>query len=427
MKIALLGYGVEGESAYRYYSQLYPRAEFIVLDNAMDPKNTIPDNVEFRGGVESFLNIDADIVVRTPAVSPSKISSRGIVTSVTKEFFEKCPAPIIGVTGTKGKGTTCTLIAKMLEAAGRKVWLVGNIGVPALDIIDDVKAEDIVVYELSSFQLWDLEKSPETAVVLLIEPDHLNVHKDFEDYVAAKGNITRYQQESDFVIYHPTNEQSRKIALLSTGIKKRYHSKGGAYIKDDAIYIDTKKVCTISDVALPGVHNLENVCAAVTAVWSYTKDIDAIAHAIRSFTGLPHHIEKVREFEGVAYYDDSYSSAFAATLAAVKSFTQPVILIVGGFDRGIDVTSFVEQLTQQQNLKRIVAVGQTRELLVPLLYRRGMNATEVNGSMDIVVKTARREASPGDIVLLSPGFASFDQYKNFVDRGEKFQKEVESL
>lgn len=427
MKIALLGYGVEGESAYRYYSRMYPDAFFTVLDNAMDAKNTLPENVEFRGGVDNFLDIDADIVVRTPAINPEKISSRGIVTSVTKEFFEKCPAPIIGVTGTKGKGTTCTLIAKMLGVAGKKVWLVGNIGVSALDIISDVEPDDIVVYELSSFQLWDLEKSPETAVILLIEPDHLNVHKDFEDYVMAKGNITRYQQKSDLVVYHPTNEQSKKIALLSAGVKKRYQTEEGAYIKHDSIYINTEEVCAISDVALPGVHNLENVCAAVTAVWSYTNDIDAIAHAIRSFTGLPHHIEKVREFEEVTYYDDSYSSAFAATLAAVKSFTQPIILIVGGFDRGIDVTPFVEQLAQQQNLKHIVAVGQTRELLVSLLYRSGMNVTEVNGGMDTIVKTAQREASPGDVVLLSPGFASFDQYKNFIDRGEKFQKEVGSL
>ena len=418
---------MEGASAFRYYSDVYPNASFIALDNAKETKNELPSEVTFRGGVDTFFDIDADIVVRTPAIAPAKISSRGYITSVTKEFFEKCPAPIIGVTGTKGKGTTCSLIAQMLEAAGKKVWLVGNIGNPALDVLSQIKPDDIVVYELSSFQLWDLEKSPETAVVLLIEPDHLNVHKDFEDYVLAKAHITRYQSEDDLVVYHPTNPRSAEVAALSPGVKKKYQTNEGAYIDESAIFIGGNQICHISDVALPGVHNLENVCAAATAAWRYTQDTEALKTAIRSFTGLPHHIEKVREVEGVAYYDDSYSSAFPATIAAVKSFEQPVVLIIGGLDRGIDMAPFVAQLSQLHNLKHIIAVGQTRELLVPLCAEKKLKVTGVDGSMDTVLKTARREASAGDVILLSPGFASFDQYKNFVDRGEKFQEIVRSL
>ena len=427
MKIALLGYGVEGESAYHYYASKYPQATFIVLDNASEPKNQLPERINFRGSVESFLDIHADIVVRTPAISPDKVSTRGVVTSVTKEFFEKCPAPIIGVTGTKGKGTTCTLIARMLEAAGKKVWLVGNIGRPALDVLTQVKPDDIVVYELSSFQLWDLTQSPETAVVLLIEPDHLNVHKDFEDYVAAKANISRYQHKSDLVVYHPTNQSSREIAELSQGQKKRYQSHEGAYVENNTISIDGTIVCHVDDVALPGVHNLENVCAAITATWRYTKDATAMATAIRTFTGLPHHIEKVREVNGVTYYDDSYSSAFPATIAAVKSFKDPVILIIGGLDRGIDILPFVDRLAELKNIKHIIAIGETRELLMPALTKKLIAVTDVNGNMDTIIKAASRETGPGDIVLLSPGFASFDQYKNFIDRGEQFKEMVGKL
>ncbi len=457
MKIVLLGYGMEGEGAYRYFRQKFPEATFEVLDNAIEPKNALPEGVVFHGGVTDFTNIDADLVVRTPAIPPRGITTRGEVTSVTKEFFEVCPAPIIGVTGTKGKGTTCTLIARMLEGAGKKVWLVGNIGKPALDIVvapsvdsqrrstgansshpvalaghlesipGAVSAQDIVVYELSSFQLWDLQKSPQTAVVLLIEPDHLNVHKDFDDYVAAKGNITHYQTSDDVVVYHPTNSDSARIANESPAQKKRYLTPEGAYIEGDTIMIEGQKICTVGEVALPGQHNLENVCAAVTAAWRYTQDVDAIVQAIRSFTGLPHHIEKVRELDGVEYYDDSYSSAFPATIAAVKSFTRPVILILGGLDRGIDITPLVEQLSQLDNLKHVMAIGEVREKLVPALMDKKMWVTDINGSMDTIVRTAQREAVSGDVVLLSPGFASFDQYKNFVVRGEQFQEEVGKL
>lgn len=427
MKITLLGYGIEGESAYRYFFAKYPDAEFTILDNAVEPKKTLPEGVVFQGNVQNFHDIDADIVVKTPAIPPSRVSTRGDIISVTREFFAQCSAPIIGVTGTKGKGTTCTLIARILEAAGKKVWLVGNIGVSGLDIVAQIEPNDIVVYEMSSFQLWDLDQSPQTAVVLLIEPDHLNVHKDFAEYVAAKGNITRYQHEDDIVIYHPTNTHSSEIAALSVGQKIRYQTSEGAYIESESIMIDGQKVGSITDVALPGVHNLENVCAAVTASWRYTHDIDAIEQAIQSFTGLPHHIEKIREVNGVSYYDDSYSSATPATIAAVKSFSQPVVLILGGLDRGVDIAPLVQELSILSNIKHVIAVGEVSESLVSALLQKKVNVTEVNGSMDAVIKTAQHEASPGDIVLLSPGFASFDQYANFIDRGEKFQEEVSKL
>jgi UDP-N-acetylmuramoylalanine--D-glutamate ligase len=188
--------------------------------------------------------------------------------------------------------------------------------------------------------------------------------------------------------------------------------------------LDSQVICSVDEVGLLGKHNLENICAAITAAWRYTQNTEAITKAIQSFTGLPHHLEKVRDFEGVAYYDDSYSSAFPATIAAVKSFNNPIVLILGGFDRGIDITPLVEELSQLSNLKHVIAIGESREQLVPAFMQKKMCVTDVNGSMDIAIKTARREAESGDVVLLSPGFASFDQYKNFVDRGEKFQREV---
>lgn len=429
MKIALLGYGVEGESAYKYYSGIYSGAEFFIYDNAEVSKYEIPEGVEFIGNAKDFHDIDADIVVKTPAITPENVSSRGKITSVTREFFDVCPGRIIGVTGTKGKGTTCTLIAKILEASGKKVWLVGNIGMPALDILSQVQEDDIIVYELSSFQLWDVDKSPETAIVLLVEPDHLNIHSSMEDYVEAKANIAKYQKPSDNMIYHPSNPKSLEIAQLSPGNKQRYCTPEGAYIKDGNIIIADQTICSASDVALLGEHNLENVCAAVTATWHYTQDKSAIAKAISEFEGLPHHTEKVRELDGVSYYDDSYSSAPAATIAAIKSFTSPELVIVGGSEKNANFDDLVGAITKQKNIKKTILIGETAPSIAKLLEDAGETRFELDQTKDFaqVVSRARELAEPGDVVLLSPGCPSFDMFNNFTHRGEEFARIVGEL
>ncbi len=429
MKIALLGYGVEGESAYKYYSGIYTGAEFVIYDNAEVPKYEIPEGVEFVGSAKDFHDIDADIVLKTPAITPEDVSSRGKITSVTREFFDACHVPIIGVTGTKGKGTTCTLIAKMLEASGKKAWLVGNIGKPALDVLTQIQDDDIVVYELSSFQLWDIQKSPETAIVLLIEPDHLNVHSSMDEYVQAKANIAKYQKPSDNIIYHPTNSYSAEIANMSEGNKQRYSTPEGAYIKGDDIMIADQTICSVSEVGLLGAHNLENITAAVTAVWHYTHDIAAIAKVITDFKGLPHHTEFVRELDGVKYYDDSFSSAPAATVAAIKSFEAPEIVIVGGSEKNADFDNLIETITQQRNIKKIIFIGETAEKLSQLCESAGEKRYEIDSSKDFgkIIRRAKELTESGDIVLLSPGCPSFDMFNNFTQRGEEFARIVGEL
>lgn len=429
MKIALLGYDVENAAAYRYLKEKYSGAQFTIYDQRKDPVRDIPDNVEFVGNLEDFKNIEADISVRTPGVALGKVQVSGEVTTVTKLFFEACEVPIIGVTGTKGKGTTCTLIAKMLEAAGKKVWLVGNIGKPALDILSQVQEDDIIVYELSSFQLWDVEKSPETAVVLLVEPDHLNVHSSMDDYVNAKANIAKHQKPSDNMIYHPSNPKSLEIAQLSPGNKQRYCTPEGAYVKDGNIIIADQTICSVGDVGLLGEHNLENICAAVTATWHYTQDIAAIAKTISEFEGLPHHTEKVRELDGVTYYDDSYSSAPAATIAAIKSFTSPELVIVGGSEKNANFDGLVEAVVEQKNIKKIILMGETAPSIAKLLEEAGETRFEVNQTKDFaqIISRARELAEPGDVVLLSPGCPSFDMFNNFTHRGEEFARIVGEL
>ncbi len=429
MKIALLGYGIEGRSAYEYFSTKHPDAQFVIYDSRNQTKSSLPLSVEFIGGVVDFHNTDADLVIKTPAIAPSLVSSRGTVSSVTKEFFNYSPAPIIGVTGTKGKGTTASLIAEILKQAGKKTWLVGNIGTPALDVLDQIKPNDYVVYELSSFQLWDIKKSPHISVVLMIEPEHMDVHSDLTDYISAKSNIARYQGVDDITVYHPKNKNSAMVADASPGKKIKYMTKKSAHVQGDELVIDGRVICKTREVGLVGRHNLENICAAITAAWQITNDVEAICEAVTKFKGLPHRLQHIATKGGVSYYDDSFSTAGASTLAALKAFDNQTVMIIGGYDRGYDLGELARELIVAKNLKHVLLIGQTGEKLADLLEANDFRNYEVSKSRDMteIVATSSSLASEGDNVILSPGFASFDMFKDFVDRGERFIQAVEAL
>lgn len=427
-KIAIAGYGIEGEASYNYWSKL--GAYITIFDSSDEPSRPIPDGVTAVLGSDAFDGIAGfDLVVRTASLPPDAITTDSKIWSATNEFFAKCPAPIIGVTGTKGKGTTCSLIAEILRNDDKIVHLVGNIGVPALEVLPKITHDDIVVFELSSFQLWDLQKSPQTAVVLMIEPDHMDVHSSMEEYVQAKANITKYQDTDDVVIYHPTNTYAAQIAEQAPGRKKQYMKPGGAYIIGGQIVVGDVAVAKTEEVSLVGGHNLENVCAAITATWEYSKNVSAIQYAIKDFKGLPHRLEEVRELNGVRYFNDSYSSAPGATIAAMRSFTEPEILICGGFDRGLDYTELAEAVQQQSNIKNILLIGQTKEKIAEAFDNAGFTRYQALGSVDFseIVAQAQKNAEPGDVVILSPGCASFDMFKNFQERGEQFKAIVAEL
>lgn len=424
MNIAILGYGVEGESVYNYYRSQFPDAHFTAYDNNNEPKNPIPEGMEFVGGVKDFKGIVADIAVKTPAIPPWKVEVTGEVTTMTRQFLKECPASVIGVTGTKGKGTTSSLIKSILDAAGKKTWLVGNIGVGAFDVLAQVSPDDIVVYELSSFQLWDIDVSPHIAVVLGIEPEHLDVHKDFDDYLNAKGHIAEYQQSSDVVIYKYTNKYSVAIAKKSPAKSLPYLNESGAYIKNGFFYFGDQQLCSTNIMSIPGDHNKENACAAIAATWQWVQDPTVIEKGLSEFEGLPYHIELIRELDGVMYYNDSFSTAPAATQVALKALPNPTILIAGGYDRGYNYKEMADVILAQQNIKKVLLIGQTgpkvAAYLPPELYEIGMD-------FNAVVELARKNAESGDVILLSPGFASFDMFPNFTARGQQFTEIVGSL
>ncbi len=429
MKIALLGYGVEGESVYNYYHAKYPDAEFTAYDNKSEPKNSLPADVKFVGDVQDFTNIEADIAVKTPAIAPWLVQVSGEVTTMTREFMKTCPAPIIGVTGTKGKGTTASLIQSILQAAGKKTWLVGNIGVGAFDVLDQIQPEDIVVYELSSFQLWDCDVSPHIAVVLGIEPEHLDVHNGFEDYLSAKANIASHQKQDDTVVYKANNEYAVAIAEQSSAQKVAYESDNYAHATDGAFYYGEQLLCSTDVLKIPGVHNIDNACAAIDATWQWVQDGDVIAKGLAAFEGLPHRLKFVRDVDGVGYYDDSIATTPGSAIAALAAFEQPKVLILGGSDKGADYDHLAAEIARS-NIRHVFLIGSEAPRLQAAIDGTGVSDYTNLGSlvtMGEIVEAAAAKAQRGDVVILSPACASFDMFKSYSDRGDKFIAAVQRL
>ena len=426
MKIAIAGYGVEGAANYRYFRSL---GDVTIVDENDAPNRPLPEGAATILGAGVFSKLqDFDMVVRTAGLAPRKISTNGTIWSATNEFFSRCPAPIIGVTGTKGKGTTSSLIASILQAAGKTVHLVGNIGTPALEVLPMIQPNDVVVFELSSFQLWDLEKSPQIAVVLMIEPDHLDVHASFDEYVAAKANICRFQQPEDACLYHPTNAYARQIAATSPARTRTYGNPDGAvYVNDGYFMSGERRICPTSALELVGVHNLENACAAMSAALEFDASMSdqQFADGLAGFTGLPHRLKFVAEVDGVKYYDDSIATTPGSALAALASFVEPKVLILGGSDKG---AAYDEVIAGAQAAgAKIVAIGQTGRTIVKLAAEKAIDAVYVDGLMDEVVAKAAELATAGSVVILSPASASFDQYKNYADRGDQFVAAVTGM
>lgn len=445
MKVAILGYSTleqsESVDAYNYYKA---RGDNITIyywqggTEATDlPKDAeaqlVPDEHTFEG-LDNF-----DLIVRGAVVHPKDIRTTKPITTVNNEFMEHCPAPVIGVTGTKGKGTTSTLITKMLEAAGKKVFLVGNIGNPPLNLLPEITKDDYVVYELSSFQLIDIRYGSKVGVCLMVVPEHLNWHADLQEYLDAKANLFRHQKPEDTVVFNSLNENSRNITSLSPAKNRLPYDvpepgaespHGNAcYVDGDTIYYKGQTVLATKEVALLGRHNLENACAAIAAVWELIEgNVDAICSVLTSFKGLEHRLEFVRELNGVAYYDDSFATTPETAIAAIKSFYKPVVMIVGGISKEIPFDDLADQIVTSK-AKKILAIGKTGPEIAGLLRGRGYEdvVTEALGNMTEIIEVAQKAATGGDIVLLSTGCASFDMFKDYKDRGNQFKAAVQAL
>ncbi len=426
MKIAILGFGKEGESAFRYWSR--QSNDITIHDN--DLNKDVPEGVETVLGNEALQNLDDygyDLMVRSPGLRVPEGLNTPIITP-TEEFMQRCPAPIIGVTGTKGKGTTATLISEILSGAGKKVHLLGNIGTPALDELGKISATDIVVYEMSSFQLFDINISPHVAVCLMVTEDHLDWHKDLTEYHNAKGNIFKYQSPEDSAVYYTENEISSQLVRLSVASNKIGYGDGGeVYIKDDKITGFNKIICDVADVALPGTHNLQNICAAIAASWEYNQDESIIQKVLKEFKGLPYHIEFITEKNSVKYYNDSFSTNPTSAIAAVESFSEPLVLFLGGFDKQADFIELAEVIKNHQ-IRKIITFAETGQRIAETLNSIGVENVEYMDEKDfvVIVKAGIATAQPGDVVLLSPACASWGMFTDYKARGQQFNNVVEN-
>ncbi len=429
-KIAVVGFGVEGQATAAFLKN--HGALVTICDEKAQLAET--DDYESQFGLNYLDKLnDFDHIFRSPSIRPELLSRYSNITTSTQYFLANCPAVTIGVTGTKGKGTTSTLIVKLLETIGQKAWLGGNIGTPKLSFLDDVDQSDVVVLELSSFQLIDCNVSPDIAVCLMIEPDHLNWHPNMDEYIAAKANITTHQKPEDVFIYHPTNPNVQTIVAKSPADKRPYMQAPSAHVEEAQIYFQGKALMPVSQVGMIGSHNIENICAALTALEAYSasKNIDldqykqAIIDCISSFKGLEHRLEFVREINDVKYYNDSFSTMPAAAIAGMKSFSSPVIAIIGGVDKNVTLDGLAAALT---DCKQAILIGEIAPKLEVLLTQRSFNRYQiVDGTMSDIVEAARVKAVSDDIVLLSPGSSSFDMFKSYKDRGEQFKQVVNSL
>ena len=383
-------------------------------------------------GEHFYEEMSADVAFRTPGMHPDSPAvtalrnSGATITSEMEAFFQVCPCDIIAVTGSDGKTTTTTLISEMLKAEGKTVWLGGNIGTPLLPLTRQMKEMDVAVVELSSFQLMDMNYSPRVAVITNLAPNHLDVHKDMDEYVEAKKNIYRFQDANGVLVVNADNAIT--APLRGNGTTKTFArvGQGNVCLKDSVICRNGSAVLDSKDILLPGVHNIENYMAAIAAVEGLVSD-ETIQSVAKTFGGVEHRIELVRIKDSVRFYNDSIASSPSRTIAGLRSFEDKVILIAGGYDKHIPYDVLGPEICA--HVKKLFLGGATGPLIREAVENCDGEKPEIVdcGDFTSAVYAAAKAAQPGDVVLMSPASAAFDQFKNFMVRGQYFKKLVMEL
>jgi len=458
-KVAVLGAATEGLAVTKFL--LEKGAKVTICDQKEElldvetGSRLSRSRLDYRLGKDYLKNLtDFEIIFRSPGVRyllPEIQAAKAVgveVSSQTKLFFDLCTCKIVGVTGTKGKGTTSTLIYDILSKTYNlkpktSVYLAGNIGMPAIDLIGKLKLQDIVILELSSFQLQDLHKSPHIAVVLNVTQDHLDYHKDRDEYIEAKIPITKFQAPKDFLVVNEDYDTPRtfkeKTKAQIYGFSRFNAVDRGCMVKEGQIIWKDKgpeiPILKTSNLTLRGEHNWENICAAATASILAGAEPRKIGKAIAKFPGLEHRLEFVAEIEGVKFYNDSFSTTPETAIAAIRAFLEPKILILGGSEKGSDYTELGREIAKS-NVKAVILIGETSGKLKQsiknalddkrLAISDKLTLIEGCTNMIDIVARAKSAAAPGDVVLLSPACASFGMFKNYKDRGQQFKDEIKN-
>ncbi len=387
---------------------------------------------------------DAEVIFRTPGMyyyEPvlTRARERGIVvTSETEMFFDNCPCPIYAVTGSDGKTTTTTLISEMLKAAGKTVHLGGNIGAPLYARIEQVKPDDVAVVELSSFQLLSMRTSPDVAVITNITPNHLNVHKDMQEYIDSKCNLIWHQNAFGRTVLSRDNETTYELRKFVRGelqlFSRREKIEHGTWLREDGMLMRSRhgveeELLPMQDIKLPGIHNVENYLTAIAAVDDAVSN-ENIIEVAKNFGGVEHRIEYVRTLDGVRYYNDSIASSPTRTIAGLHSFSQKIIVIAGGYDKNIPYEPLGVHVNQC--VKTLILMGKTGPKIEKAVTEHpDYDPNELTilhaANMEEAVQIAREQAKDGDVVTMSPASASFDLYRNFEERGKHFKRLVMEL
>lgn len=448
-KVAVIGLGVSNLPLLDYLNEV--KAQVTVFDerestqisqDIMNKINLYGYKIEF--GKNCLKNLNGfNIIFRSPSCLPTRPeledeAKRGaIVTTEIEMLMEMCPCKIVGVTGSDGKTTTTSMISAILKKAGYKTYLGGNIGTPLFTKLPEITPDDIVVLELSSFQLMNMKVSPDIAVITNITPNHLNIHKDYQEYIDAKKNIFKHQNENGILILNYDNEITRNCEVEAKGKVIFFSGKtklDNGFIIDDNIVKECedkvrKHVLDTKEVILRGQHNFQNIATALAATKTLV-DQDVAVEAIKEFKPVEHRIEFIREIDGVKWYNDSASSSPTRTISGINAFDENIVLIAGGYDKNLDYEPIAKPILDK--VTTLILIGQTAEKIYDVVKNEEEKSNKkVNiymcDSLEQTVELAKKFARKGDVVLFSPASASFDMFKNFADRGNKFKNIVNNI
>jgi len=463
-RVAVIGAGISNTPLIKLL--LDSNIETVICDRRLREElgESVTSDYEKQGAKlrlgDDYLNgLTEDVIFRTPSLMPSNpaicnaVAHGSVLTSEMEVFFDLCPCKIIAVTGSDGKTTTTSIIAELLKNEGKTVHIGGNIGNPLLNKVDEIEPNDIAVIELSSFQLITMHKSPDIAVVTNLSPNHLDIHTDLNEYVDAKSNIFMYQKQTDRVVFNLDNVVTRNYAKNAPAgevllFSRHDKVKNGVYLRNGIIFEAKNDVITeimkSDEIILPGAHNIENYLAAFAAV-SGIAGYESMRYTARNFPGVRHRIELVRELGGVKYYNDSIASSPSRAIAALKAFTsdngnfvpkkkRKIILIAGGKDKGIEFDELGIEVNSR--VKTLILTGAAaNQIYEAVVNAPNYSAGKDSNVPDIIlcdefekaIYKASETAKNGDIVLLSPACTSFDRFKNFEQRGDKFNEIVNRL
>lgn len=442
--VAVVGIGVSNIPLIRFLVKLgavvtaFDQKTREELGEIADEFDNLSVSLELGEGYLDRLT-GVDVVFKTPSM---RIDSEALVraknegayiTSEMEEFVRYCKGKVFGVTGSDGKTTTTTIISKLLSEAGYKTWVGGNIGTPLFANVEEINEEDMVVLELSSFQLMTMNLPIEVALVTNLAPNHLDMHKDMQEYIDSKKNIFLYQDKRGVLVLNRENEITHSFVEEAKGKVLEFSSKreikDGAYFKDNILFLNEEEVCNKDDIVIKGMHNIENYLAAFLAVKDDVS-ISVMKKVAQTFTGVEHRCELVREVDGVKYYNDSIASSPTRTLAGLFAFDRRVILIAGGYDKQIPFEPLAEE--GHPYIKHLILLGDTKEQIKKsfdkLKEEKGIDTSIVLvNTLEEAVEKARELSEEGDVVTLSPACASFDMFPNFAVRGNKFKEIVNKL